>query len=262
MTISGFQSYSFSAISLSMTVTRAASTPPAGAAALTPPSDAAVDRVSLSPDATTAAADTDEAAETETPELPAAAPAPSVPPPSRAARRADALFTALDGDKDGAITEDEFTEGALKLLRNAGARRRIDDDSDGDGRETRGLRRLERKIERAFERVDKNDDGAIDKDELTAALSRGRGRRGGPDEAPPADAPPAEGQAAGAAGAAGISISISVTYVSIAMQRYTSVQKAAAPDAKSTSTSPAPDESTAVPAPAGKSTTDTPALAA
>lgn len=256
MTISGFQSYSFSAISLSMTVTRAASTPPGGAAALTPPSDAAVDRVSLSPDATTAAANTDEAAETETPELPAAAPAPSVPPPSRAARRADALFTALDGDKDGAITEDEFTEGALKLLRNAGARRRIDDDSDGEGRDTRGLRRLERKIERAFERVDKNDDGAIDKDELTAALSRGRGRRGGPDEAPPADAPPAEGQAAG------ISISISVTYVSIAMQRYTSVQKAAAPDAKSTSTSPAPDESTAVPAPAGKSTTDTPALAA
>lgn len=254
MTISGFQSYSFSAISLSMTVTRAASTPP-GAAALTPASDAAVDRVSLSPDATTAATNTDEAAETETPELPAAAPAPSVPPPSRAARRADALFTALDGDKDGAITEDEFKEGALNLLRNAGARRRIDD--DGEGRETRGLRRLERKIERAFERVDKNDDGAIDKDELTAALSRGRGRRGGSDDAPPADAPPPEDQAAGAAG---ISISISVTYVSIAMQRYTSVQNAE--PAPTALPAPAPERERESGPPAPERESEAPALAA
>jgi hypothetical protein len=242
VTISGFQSYSLSAIKLNMTVTSA---PPAPA----PASAAAVDRVSLSPDATTAAAGTDatNASAAQASELPAAAPAPSVPPPSRAARRADALFTALDGDEDGAITEDEFKEGALNLLRNAAARRRIDDDSDGEGREARGLRRLERKIERAFDRVDRNDDGAIDKDELTAALARGRGRRGGPDgPPPPADAPSPQGQAAGAGA---FSISISVTYVSIAVQRYTSVQNA----------EPA---STPFPVTADGNKSETPALAA
>ena len=244
MTISGFQSYAFSAVRLSMTVTSAAPASPAGSA-LTPSPDTAVDRVSLSPEATTAVTETDEPAA-------AATGTPEVPPPSRAARRADALFSALDGDKDGAITEDEFTEGALNLLRNAGARRRSDDDNDGDGRATRGLRRLERKLERTFERVDENDDGAIDKDELTAALSRGRGRRGGPDAAPPAGAPPPESQVAGAAG---FSISISVTYVSIAVQRYSSLQSTAAVEA------PAAESTTEGTFPAGNDK-DTPALAA
>lgn len=203
MTISGFQSYSFSAITLNMTVTSAAPTSPAPSA-LPPASDTAADRVSLSPEATTAAA-----------------PTPSVPPPSRAARRADALFTALDGDEDGAITTDEFKEGALTLLRNASARRRVDDADEGDFRSSRKLDRLERKLDKIFDRVDRNDDGAIDKDELTAALSRGRGRRGGVDGPSPADAAPPDGQAAGAGA---LSISVSVTYVSIAVQRYTSLQ--------------------------------------
>lgn len=221
MTISGFQSYSFSAIRLNLTVT----TQPGAAQAPAASGTDAADRVTLSPEATTApaaasATDASASAPTET----AAASTPPVPPPSRAQRRADALFAALDGDQDGSLTADEFTSGALNLLRNAGARRRIDEDGDDDRGESRGLRRLERKLEKAFERVDANDDGAIDKNELTAALARARGHHHhrGSDRVPPAETPAAEAPAAGAT-----TVSFSVTFVSIAVQRYSAVQSAA-----------------------------------
>jgi hypothetical protein len=89
--------------------------------------------------------------------------------------------------------------------------------------------------------VDRNDDGAIDKDELTAALARGW--QAGPDGAPPADAPPQDDQAAGA-----VTMSLSVTFVSIAVQRYAAVQNAAAPT--TTAAAPAPKDSPTAATPA------------
>ena len=143
---------------------------------------------------------------------------------ARVKRRADALFGALDGDEDGAITEQEFTEGAIALLRRAGGRRRVrGDDGEGAEGESRGVRRLERKLEKAFGRVDANDDGAIDKEELTTALAQVAKRRGGQTAPPPpAEPPPAQEPAPPAQ--TGTAVSFSFTFVSIAVQRYTSLQ--------------------------------------
>ena len=240
MTITGFQSYSFSAMTVRLSMSTTAATPSAAQAATT--SDQAGDRVTLTTDAAPGAttAGTNAAGPGDAVSAPTA---PSAePPPSRAARRADALFAALDADDDGALTADEFTDGALNLLRNAGARRRIDE--DGDGR--RETRRLERKLAKVFERVDANDDGAIDKNELTAALARTRGRHrhgghhDGHDAPASTDAPAQAGQAAGLT-----TVSISVTFVSVAVQRYAAVQGTApavagAPDTANTTDAATP----------------------
>lgn len=224
MTIAGFQSYSFSAMTVRLSMSTTAATPPA----LSPTtSGQAGDRATLSADATTGAstAGADAAGTGEAPSAPAALAAVTStapgPPSSRAGRRADALFSALDADDDGTVTADEFTVGALNLLRNAGARRPIDDDGDSR-RDARRLDRLERKLGKAFERVDANDDGAIDKNELTAALARTRSphRHGVRHDGPaPADATAQAGQTAGAT-----TVSFSVTFVSVAVQRYAEVQ--------------------------------------
>jgi len=110
------------------------------------------------------------------PEAPAASPeAPSVPT-SRAARRAEVLLDALDADQDGAVTKEEFLDGAMALLRRAGARhhhhRVHDQDNDRGGHERHGMRRLERKLDRLFERVDDSGDGSVDQAELTDALRK------------------------------------------------------------------------------------------
>ena len=86
----------------------------------------------------------------------------------------------------------------MALLRRAGDRRRVHEhDGEGQGQgdgehASRGLRRLERKLEKAFGHVDANDDGAIDQDELTSARARGRGRAEPAPPAAPADAPPTQ----------------------------------------------------------------------
>lgn len=219
MTVNSFyQSFSVASVSLSINARPASSATSVPAAT----SPAGVDRVTLSPEAT-AEADQAEPA----PTAPARAePAPAEPRPAaraeqRAERRAEALFGALDADQDGAITEREFTEGAVALLRRAGDRRRVrEHDGDGD-HAARGERRLERKLEKAFGRIDANDDGTVDQDELTSALAKAGGRRGGGAEpSPPAEPAPAQDAPA----AAGTTVTFSFTFVSVAVQRYTALQ--------------------------------------
>jgi hypothetical protein len=151
--------------------------------ATTPP---AVDSVTLSPESTaeaasgaagTAPADGGAPPVTALPEVPAAVNQPEAPA-SRASRRADALLSTLDADKDGSITEQEFTEGALALLRRAGARhhhRHVHgDDHEGHGHHHGRAGRLERKLERLFDRLDADGNGGLGREELTAALSQVR----------------------------------------------------------------------------------------
>lgn len=223
------QSFSLSAIRFNLTarpVTTAATAPTASA-------KAEPDRVTLSSVVPVSA---DDAANPAVDGQ--AVPVSSVKPPSRAERRADALFDTLDADHDGAVTEQEFTEGAAALLRHAGARHRarggdggperLGRPEDGDRPERaehRESQRLERKLERAFSRVDANQDGSVDKEELTSALAQaGATRRGG---APPAT-PGAEPGGVPAPGdtpqKGGVPVSFSFTYVSIAVQRYTVLQ--------------------------------------
>ena len=224
-----YQSFSVASVSLSINA-RPASPATTAPAAASP----GVDRVTLSPEAT---ADVDQADAAQVEPAPTA-PVPAEPrTPSRAEqsaeRRAEALFGALDADQDGAITEREFTEGAVALLRRAGDQRRVHEhDGEGQGHgdgehASRGLRRLERKLEKAFGRVDANDDGAIDKDELTSALARGRGRAEPAPPVAPADAPPT--QDPGPTAAPGTPVTFSFTFVSVAVQRDTTLQPPAPP---------------------------------
>lgn len=107
------------------------------------------------------------------------------PDSSRLARSADALFTALDGDQDGTITDQEFTDGARTLLREARGRHHRHHHHHGRdfrneggrfggerwGGERAGGTRLASALSNLFTSVDGNADGGITKDELTSALA-------------------------------------------------------------------------------------------
>ncbi|MGE0813281.1 MAG: hypothetical protein AB7O28_07840 [Vicinamibacterales bacterium] len=211
MTINGIaQTFSFSAVQLTVSSSFGLAAPAAP-----------VDRVTLSsggaapPDAPAAPANAPDAARSEDGAVP---PVPGAPVP-REPNRADALFGALDANQDGAVTEDEFRAGARRLLR--GGYGRTEDSRRHDHHHGHGVGRLGRRLERAFDRVDADGDGVIGKDELNQALAAVDARRRG------AAAPPADPQEAPAGPAAA---TVSLTVVSIAVQRYAWVQ-AGTPDA-------------------------------
>lgn len=242
MTISGItQTYaSFSAMRLTINV----STPQTAAQPKTGATTSPADTVSLSPEATAPAAEP--GGTTTTPPVTGT---PTPAPPDRAG----ALFAALDADQDGAVTEDEFKTGAKQLLSQGRRPRRAEreDDDHGHGdrhvHEGRGARRLDRKLDKLFDRIDANGDGSLDKTELTDALAAADKRRQPP---PPQGAEPGAGPAAGQGAADGTVVTFSMTFVSIAVKRYTSLQGDA-----STGGSSAPGATT----PAGESP-NTPAV--
>lgn len=188
--------------------------PPTGSAA---PAD--IDRVELSPAAT--------------------AGAPAVSPATP--QRGDALFSVLDANKDGSITQQEFTEGAMALLRRAAARHRHHDHGEGNGddRRVNWESRLADKLERVFGRVDANQDGKIDKDELAAALARtSPGREHGQWGDRPQEAG-AERTSISPEGTSAAPTSVSVTQitvVAVAIQRYTEVGLSPSSDRYASST--------------------------
>lgn len=94
-----------------------------------------------------------------------------------------ALIKALDSDGDGALSEEEFVEGAKRLLRGKHGHHhghraeRADGPSDGDNEVRRGEghhgrgRGLEKRLEKAFGAIDANGDGSLSQDELVSALN-------------------------------------------------------------------------------------------
>jgi hypothetical protein len=190
------QSYSLSLTYTSLR-TYLPQTPPAAVPASSGPKStaSAADKVTLSPEATPPVDETVASAQPAGP-VNGNVPAPSAPT-SRASRRAEVLLDALDADQDATITKEEFVEGAMALLRRAGARhhhrhhRVHDDDHDRGRHEGHGMRRLERKLDRLFERVDASGDGNVDQAELTSALTKvTRERRPDTTESPAPSAPP------------------------------------------------------------------------
>lgn len=237
MTIStSFQAYSVSTMRLSISVSPAPATKTPPAADSTPASQ---DRLTLSPDVTGAAPPVEDGADDTV--------TPIRPPTSGTNPKSAALLAALDADKDGVLSEREFTSGARALLdRDRPGRVRQDDEDEG----RRGGKRLERRLEKAFDRIDGNDDGRLDAGELTAALE-GRRRRG--DDNRNASTPPIPSAPPGSP-SGGVSVaSESVTYVSVAVKRYTSLQAPigqtpppGTPAGDATSVAPSTDDSARV----------------
>ena len=86
--------------------------------------------------------------------------------------RAETLMKALDTDGDGVVTKEEFTDGALELLKRASVRfHHLPQAAKGQGIEKRADRWTGR-LEDVFAHVDRNQDGAIDVTEVTSALPK------------------------------------------------------------------------------------------
>jgi hypothetical protein len=86
--------------------------------------------------------------------------------------RAETLMKALDTDRDGVVTKEEFIDGALELLKRASVRfHHLPQTAKGQGIEKRADRWTGR-LEDVFAHVDRNQDGAIDVTEVTSALPK------------------------------------------------------------------------------------------
>ena len=207
MNISGFYtqqltlSFSSSSIVISAGPPQQLRASAPGATTTANPPAAQADTVTLSPEATERAATSVVASETKVPLPPVPAPSgdavpgESAPLPD-APRAGGALFDVLDADGDGAITGEEFVEGARSLLRGAHQGRhhhdgRVDQSDHGRHRQAHAFG-LSHRLANVFDHVESNGDGSIEADELTSALE---GRRGGEPAADVtksrAEAPPA-----------------------------------------------------------------------
>lgn len=203
------QAYSVTALWLSRTPA------PRASAAVAAPT-AASDRATLSAEAT------DAASRTGTTSAAGEHASPAATPPSPGGGRTATLLAALDGDRDGTITKQEFTEAAASLLRRDAPAR-----SNDEGRGRRGLPGLERRLEKAFARIDDNRDGSLDAAELTTALQGSQPR----DDTSP--------DVAVSSATARVSV-ISVTVVSVAVQRYSALQPTPSTSRPAGTTAPAP----------------------
>ena len=86
-----------------------------------------------------------------------------------AAARAETLLKSLDTDGDHVISKEEFTRGAMALLKQASVRFHHHRVGNGNGVDTRD-ERWSARLEDVFAKVDGNHDGSIDQAELAAAL--------------------------------------------------------------------------------------------
>ena len=98
-------------------------------------------------------------------------PGPAADTVDLSARRAETLIDALDKDGDGLVSKEEFTEGAMELLKRAAVRFHHLPAGNAKSIEKRDERWTNR-LEDVFAHVDRNHDGAIDVSELTSALPK------------------------------------------------------------------------------------------
>jgi hypothetical protein len=176
--------------------------------ALAPPRPPAVEEIAMTVTSVTAVAVSFRATSVSA----LSEPAEPAPPKGAAvaARRADTLVSRLDTDEDGKVSKDEFTAGAIDLLKRASVREHHRHVGRGDGIDKRDARWRAR-LERAFDRIDANGDGSLDTGEIAARLTpKGKHGKGAAQESEPASP-----------GAVATTTTTSVTIVAIAIRRYT-----------------------------------------
>ncbi|HEV8393331.1 MAG TPA: EF-hand domain-containing protein [Vicinamibacterales bacterium] len=126
--------------------------------------------------------------------------------------RAETLMKALDTDGDGVVTKEEFTDGALELLKRASVRfHHLPPAAKGQGIEKRDERWTSR-LEDVFAHVDRNHDGAIDVTELTSALPKAAQR--------PAQRQSFSPSETATGSPTPVATTTSVTVVAVAIRRY------------------------------------------